>query len=1019
MPTACAWRLPDAGWALAAAAVRAPPLRRAEPRRRGARRGLGAVERHARAARGGGRRGLARPRVLRVLRRDRLLQAAARRRLADPLRARGARRAPRPALHRRRPPWSAGSWSSTAVATATSASTACPSRACSGRSAGPGPTWSAPRRRWRCPGEDPRRYLLHARQQLRPGRGERAARGRRGAQPPRADAPQRRATAPLPTAGRRVHLRFRADGARGPRPSSSGLRRARLGARAAGARAAGPPRRPGRARRWPRRAGGALGRRRPRQAHAAPPERAAAWPASRVVGGAAAGCSPAGPRSCRCWCSWPRPSGRRSPSTAPTASSSPWPPTAGWGGCCRSTSCSPPPGSRSAGARCAAPSVRAAAARAGAARRPRSSPSPSSRCCGRTTSRPARTCSPSSRCRSPRCSPSWRAPSSPTGRRARWRSRRSALASLFAAVGIWQAITHELFFYAPNLAVSNANTDFFRVTSLFGDPSLYGRHVVLGIGVVLVLLATSALATGLLLAALALMWAGPVVLLLAVEHGGAAARDARARARDRRSRRAARRGRARARRPPWSALGFARREGDRRRVGQPGHERPHRARGGRARRDPRASRSSAWGSAGSRGPAGILAGQRPAHGELRLAHDPAHGRRRAGRRRARALPLAAGRRRPRDRRRVPVGASALGLALGASLLALFVHALFYSGFLEDPLTWMVLAVAAGWSDAARSGRGGASRARPRTERAHGVSRCRATGERLGRLEALALLALLLAHRGRDASRAGIGPLALPARRDRPLRAAGPARARRRRGVGRGHRPRRGLHGRAALRGGGADAAARRAPGRAGAASRSCWRWACSWRPVHACSSSGCATPPRRGSSRTTRPTRSSRAETWCWTARTRTATTTASRGSSASTPATEACPSGCASARWRCATSPTSPARRSAPPPWRLLPEPFDDYRLLVLLATLATLGAALAFRAPLAWRLVIGAAAGVQPDGGALGLVRPERRRPACCSWCSRSRSSRARASAGRRRAWPWPCCSSSSRSWRCRSSR
>ena len=33
---------------------------------------------------------------------------------------------------------------------------------------------------------------------------------------------------------------------------------------------------------------------------------------------------------------------------------------------------------------------------------------------------------------------------------------------------------------------------------------------------------------------------------------------------------------------------------------------------------------------------------------------------------------------------------ALGLALGASLLALFVHALSYSGFLEDPLTWLVL-----------------------------------------------------------------------------------------------------------------------------------------------------------------------------------------------------------------------------------------------------------------------------------------------------------------------------------------
>ena len=38
---------------------------------------------------------------------------------------------------------------------------------------------------------------------------------------------------------------------------------------------------------------------------------------------------------------------------------------------------------------------------------------------------------------------------------------------------------------------------------------------------------------------------------------------------------------------------------------------------------------------------------------------------------------------------------ALGLALGASLLALFVHALAYSGFVEDPLTWLVLAVAAG------------------------------------------------------------------------------------------------------------------------------------------------------------------------------------------------------------------------------------------------------------------------------------------------------------------------------------
>jgi Glycosyltransferase family 87 len=41
---------------------------------------------------------------------------------------------------------------------------------------------------------------------------------------------------------------------------------------------------------------------------------------------------------------------------------------------------------------------------------------------------------------------------------------------------------------------------------------------------------------------------------------------------------------------------------------------------------------------------------------------------------------------------------------------------------------------------------------------------------------------------------------------------------------------------------------------------------------------------------------------------------------------------------------------------WRALPAPFDDYRLLVMLATLASLAAALAFRAPLGWRLVVGA---------------------------------------------------------------
>jgi putative inorganic carbon (hco3(-)) transporter len=63
-----------------------------------------------------------------------------------------------------------------------------------------------------------------------------------------------------------------------------------------------------------------------------------------------------------------------------------------------------------------------------------------------------------------------------------------SLASLFAIVGIVEAATHRLIFYSHNLAVSNTYTSFFRVTSLFRDPSLYGRHVVLGLAVLIVCL---------------------------------------------------------------------------------------------------------------------------------------------------------------------------------------------------------------------------------------------------------------------------------------------------------------------------------------------------------------------------------------------------------------------------------------------------------------------------------------------------------------------------------------------------
>jgi hypothetical protein len=81
------------------------------------------------------------------------------------------------------------------------------------------------------------------------------------------------------------------------------------------------------------------------------------------------------------------------------------------------------------------------------------------------------------------------------------------VASALALIGIWQAWTKTLFF-AHDLEVANAYTSFFRVTSLFKDPSLYGRHLVIAIAVVLVVLVRGRvhpLAAG---AAIALLFTG-------------------------------------------------------------------------------------------------------------------------------------------------------------------------------------------------------------------------------------------------------------------------------------------------------------------------------------------------------------------------------------------------------------------------------------------------------------------------------------------------------------------------------
>ena len=267
------------------------------------------------------------------------------------------------------------------------------------------------------------------------------------------------------------------------------------------------------------------------------------------------------------------------------------------------------------------------------------------------------------------------------------------LACLFAAVGLWQAATHELFFYAPNLAISNANTDYFRVTSLFGDPSLYGRHVMLGIGVALTLLATRRWRTWPLIGLIALMWAGllfsysqssmaallVVTLALAFATGSRRVRQA----------------------VGLLALLAALAAGayaavqliDGESLNQVTSDRTDRVEdtarviehdpligvgiGGQARASRRlaesdrptpnfVSHTTPLTVAAELGIVGLALYVWLLIGGVRL--------------------LAAVRRRH----------EALGLALLAAFLGLFVHALFYSGFLEDPITWLVLAVGAGY-----------------------------------------------------------------------------------------------------------------------------------------------------------------------------------------------------------------------------------------------------------------------------------------------------------------------------------
>lgn len=82
------------------------------------------------------------------------------------------------------------------------------------------------------------------------------------------------------------------------------------------------------------------------------------------------------------------------------------------------------------------------------------------------------------------------------------------LGSVFAAVGIAQFAAGDIFFSTRELAQANATTDIFRTTSLFQDPSIYGRELVVAMAVVLVALWMARLRLGIGVAALGLLGAG-------------------------------------------------------------------------------------------------------------------------------------------------------------------------------------------------------------------------------------------------------------------------------------------------------------------------------------------------------------------------------------------------------------------------------------------------------------------------------------------------------------------------------
>ena len=264
-----------------------------------------------------------------------------------------------------------------------------------------------------------------------------------------------------------------------------------------------------------------------------------------------------------------------------------------------------------------------------------------------------------------------------------------ALAGLFSAVALFQRVTHG-HLLAGDVARANAYTTYFRVTSLFKDPSIFGRHVVIAIAVLLVAVWLGRIGLWAGAALIAFLWAGllfsysqssfvslfAVAVAVSFALGGprmrrvllvggvafvlaGAAFVAATAVND--SARQATSGRTRLARVTWVVftnhplvgVGIG---------GQPQASKDEAKTQLSAKRD--RSHTTPLTVAAELGILGLLAYAALLAGATRLL-----------------LLLTRSNR-------------ALGLGAGAVFLALFVHSLFYAGFFEDPIVWGVMALAA-------------------------------------------------------------------------------------------------------------------------------------------------------------------------------------------------------------------------------------------------------------------------------------------------------------------------------------